>query len=56
MEPTEEKLRRLKAVGLHYCRHYENVVRYNPPSCGSCPYATWGKGSQVYTRCQGKKD
>ena len=44
MEPiSEERRNKLKEIGLHYCRHYENVVRYNKPACGKCAYATYPK-------------
>jgi hypothetical protein len=36
-DKSEEK-RRVKQVGLHYCRQYGNLVRFNPKFCGSCPY------------------
>jgi len=39
-ELTEEKKRMLKSIGLHYCRHYENVVRFNAPMCGKCRHCT----------------
>lgn len=40
---TEERRERLRQVGLHYCKHYENVVRYNAPACGKCRHATYQK-------------
>jgi hypothetical protein len=36
-DKSEEK-RRVRQVGLHYCRHYRNLVRFNPNFCGPCPY------------------
>lgn len=29
---------RLKSMGLHYCSYYQNIVKWNPEFCGSCPY------------------
>jgi hypothetical protein len=40
---TEERRERFRQVGLHYCKHYENVVRYNAPACGKCRHATYQK-------------
>ena len=33
----EERARRLIKVGLHFCKHYNNVVKYNPELCEKCP-------------------
>jgi len=38
---SEERRLKLKAVGLHYCRHYNNVVRYNEHLCGNCRHCTY---------------
>jgi hypothetical protein len=35
---STEKTRRLISSGLHFCRHYKNLVRYNPEFCGKCPH------------------
>ena len=24
--------------GLHHCRYYDNLVKYNPNLCGKCPH------------------
>ncbi len=40
-ELTEEKKQMLKSIGLHYCRHYDNVVRFDPPFCGKCRHRTY---------------
>ena len=24
--------------GLHHCRYYDNLVKYNPSLCGKCPH------------------
>lgn len=40
-ELTEEKKRMFKSIGLHYCRHYDNVVRFNAPLCGKCRHRTY---------------
>ena len=24
--------------GLHHCRYYDNLVKYNPTFCGKCPH------------------
>ncbi len=29
---------RLARLGLHFCRHYQNLVKYNPEFCGKCPH------------------
>lgn len=29
---------RLNSVGLHFCKLYKNLVRYNPEFCGRCPF------------------
>ena len=41
--PSEERRQKLKEVGLHYCKNYENIVRYNKPACGKCRHATYPK-------------
>lgn len=28
----------LAKVGLHFCRYYRNLVRYDPEFCGKCPH------------------
>lgn len=40
MRGTEnaEKTRRLLSLGLHFCRHYKNLVKFNPEFCGRCPH------------------
>jgi len=40
-ELTEEKKQMLKSIGLHYCRHYDNVVRFNAHFCGKCRHRTY---------------
>jgi hypothetical protein len=37
MEP-EEKQDKLIQVGLHFCRRYMNLVRYNPEFCARCSF------------------
>jgi len=27
-----------KTPGLHYCKNYKNLVKYNDELCGHCPY------------------
>lgn len=34
----DEKRVRLIRVGLHFCRRYRNLVRYNSEFCGRCPF------------------
>lgn len=34
----DEKRRRLLRVGLHFCRNYGNLVRYDPDLCDGCPH------------------
>jgi hypothetical protein len=41
--PTEERREKLRQIGLHYCKHYDNIVRFNAPACGKCGYATYPK-------------
>ncbi len=40
MRGTEnaEKTRRFLSSGLHFCRHYKNLVKFNPEFCGRCPH------------------
>jgi hypothetical protein len=26
------------ALGLHFCKRYQNLVRYDPEFCGACPF------------------
>ena len=33
-----EKALRLIKSGLHFCRKYDNLVRYNPELCGDCEH------------------
>lgn len=33
-----EKIIKLKKIGLHYCKHYKNIVKYNPEFCDECIY------------------
>ncbi len=33
-----DKTLRLVNYGLHFCRKYDNLVRYNPELCGDCEY------------------
>lgn len=37
---TEKKRKRLKNLGLHYCKYYKNIVRYNDKFCRECPHNT----------------
>jgi len=27
-----------KRLGLHFCKRYRNLVRYDPDFCGACPF------------------
>ncbi len=38
---TDERREKMRQVGLHYCKHYENIVRYNAPACSKCEHATY---------------
>jgi len=38
---SDERRNRLKEVGLHYCRYYCNIVRFNKPACGKCVHCTY---------------
>jgi hypothetical protein len=38
---SEERRHKLKGVGLHYCKYYNNIVRFNEPACGHCPHCTY---------------
>lgn len=35
---TAKKTRRLLSSGLHFCRYYENLVRFDPEFCDKCPH------------------
>lgn len=35
--PDRNKLH-FKLLGLHFCKRYRNIVRYDPEFCGSCPF------------------
>ena len=35
---TAEKTRKLPSLGLHFCRYYENLVRFDQEFCGKCPH------------------
>ncbi len=39
-ETVKEKIRN---TGLHFCKHYNNVVRFNPQLCGKCPHSGLSK-------------
>jgi hypothetical protein len=28
----------LRSIGLHHCRRYGNIVRFDEELCGKCPY------------------
>lgn len=32
------KVRGIKLTGLHFCRRYMNLVRYDPEVCRACPF------------------
>ena len=34
---NRERDEELVKIGLHFCGHYRNLVKYNPEFCGSCP-------------------
>jgi len=34
----KERREKLTCLGLHFCRRYGNLVRYNPEFCGRCPF------------------
>ncbi|MGD2201243.1 MAG: hypothetical protein PVJ38_06415 [Candidatus Bathyarchaeota archaeon] len=34
----EEKADLMIKAGLHFCRKYNNIVRYNPEFCDGCPH------------------
>jgi len=34
----DERRGRLNRVGLHLCKRYKNLVRFNPVFCGRCPF------------------
>ncbi|MCB2173345.1 hypothetical protein KQH65_11455 [archaeon] len=40
---SEERQQKLKAIGLHYCLWYKNIVRYNKPACSKCVHSTYPK-------------
>lgn len=37
-EDAKAKRKRLINVGLHVCKRYRNLVKYNPEFCGNCPF------------------
>lgn len=40
VEKKEDKGRteKLMKMGLHFCRHYKNLVQFHPEFCGKCPH------------------
>jgi hypothetical protein len=30
--------KKVRNPGLHFCKNYKNLVKYNPELCGHCPY------------------
>ena len=40
-ELSPEKRQRLKSIGLHFCEHYRNIVRYNEKFCKKCRHCTY---------------
>jgi hypothetical protein len=44
---SNEKLKKLKKIGLHYCKHYMNIVKYNPIFCDKCPYNSASKPNEI---------
>jgi len=37
-EDAEAKRKRMIRIGLHFCKLYRNLVKYNPEFCDSCPF------------------
>ena len=35
---TVEDEKKLQSKGLHFCKNYQNLVRYSPELCGKCKY------------------
>ncbi|MCW4036588.1 MAG: hypothetical protein NWE75_05280 [Candidatus Bathyarchaeota archaeon] len=35
---NRDKIGEFLRAGLHFCRHYENLVQYRPEFCGKCPH------------------
>lgn len=35
--------KKLQSKGLHFCKNYQNLVRYIPELCGKCRYNGRGK-------------
>lgn len=38
VEDRDAERESLKGLGLHFCAHYRNLVRFDPIFCGSCPF------------------
>lgn len=38
MSESDEKQRKLRQMGLHYCSYYKNLVRWNHDFCSRCPH------------------
>lgn len=36
-DPTAKRRKRIN-VGLHICKRYKNLVKYNPEFCANCPF------------------
>ena len=37
-ETTTDDESKTPKRGLHHCRYYDNLVKYNPNFCGKCPH------------------
>jgi len=37
-EESRDRQKRLVGVGLHFCKRYKNLVRYNAEFCARCPF------------------
>ena len=38
LEESRDRQKRLVGVGLHFCKRYKNLVRYNAEFCARCPF------------------
>ena len=49
-EGVHDKHEKLIRVGLHFCRRYKNLVRFDSEFCARCPFNGLGDASAVAPR------
>lgn len=37
-QDVEDKRSELENFGLHFCKRFKNLVKFNPEFCGKCPF------------------